>query len=467
MLGREKLGALASFACAIVAVVFSMVAAPAHAVPSFARQTGLACEACHTVFPELTPFGRQFKANGYLIDNLPQVKGVTADNKDAVLLNWIPPLSVQFIASYSKVKKSVPDDAGGATQNGNAAFPDQASLVYAGRIAPKLGGFIQITYTQADGTFGWDNTDLRFADQTSLGGKNLTYGVTLNNNPTVQDLWNSTPAWGVPFAQRSGSTPSIVAQSLIDQQVGGNVVGITAYGYWNNLIYAEIGGYRSAPQGCSNPINTTCNAPIIRNLATYWRLAIEKQWDRHSLMGGFYGLMSDVYPQVASVVPGAPNVNYSSGPTDRYHDSALDAQYQFLGDDHIFSVQTTYIYERRSLDASFNLVAPGPLSSNPSNDLRTFRFGGNYYYQRRYGLSAGYFSITGSTDTLAYPASATGSPDTKGWAAELSFMPWQNLKLAAQYTWYQKFNGASTNYDGTGRNASDNNTFYLYAWLAF
>src|SRR5665647_2743974 len=37
----------------------------ARAVPSFARQTGLSCTACHTVFPELTPFGRLFKLGGY------------------------------------------------------------------------------------------------------------------------------------------------------------------------------------------------------------------------------------------------------------------------------------------------------------------------------------------------------------------------------------------------------------------
>jgi hypothetical protein len=113
------------------------------------------------------------------------------------------------------------------------------------------------------------------------------------------------------------------------------------------------------------------------------------------------------------------------------------------------------------------LAVPGPLSANASNNLRTFRFGGNYYYQRRYGLSAGYFSTTGSSDSVAYSPSANGSPDTKGWAAELSFFPWQNVKLAAQYTAYQKFNGASDNYDGNGRNASDNNTLYLYVWLAF
>ncbi|MBS0387629.1 MAG: hypothetical protein JSR15_04040, partial [Proteobacteria bacterium] len=31
----------------------ALVAPAAQAVPSFARQTGMACEACHTVFPEL------------------------------------------------------------------------------------------------------------------------------------------------------------------------------------------------------------------------------------------------------------------------------------------------------------------------------------------------------------------------------------------------------------------------------
>jgi len=38
----------------------------AKAVPSFARQTGMPCNECHTVFLELTPFGRTFKLGGYV-----------------------------------------------------------------------------------------------------------------------------------------------------------------------------------------------------------------------------------------------------------------------------------------------------------------------------------------------------------------------------------------------------------------
>ncbi len=58
-------------------------APPALAVPSFARQTGMACEACHTVFLELNHFGRMFKANAYTLDNLKPVRGIECDQERA------------------------------------------------------------------------------------------------------------------------------------------------------------------------------------------------------------------------------------------------------------------------------------------------------------------------------------------------------------------------------------------------
>ena len=39
--------------------------APSAGLPSFARQTGQPCGACHTDFPSLTPYGRRFKLLGY------------------------------------------------------------------------------------------------------------------------------------------------------------------------------------------------------------------------------------------------------------------------------------------------------------------------------------------------------------------------------------------------------------------
>jgi hypothetical protein len=41
------------------------------------------------------------------------------------------------------------------------------------------------------------------------------------------------------------------------------------------------------------------------------------------------------------------------------------------------------------------------------------------------------------------------------------------VKLQVQYVAYSKFNGGARNYDGSGRDASDNNTLYLLGWFNF
>lgn len=460
-----------SRALCAVALMLSGLAAmlgtqSAYAVPSFGRQTGLACEACHTAFPELTPFGRRFKLNGYVLDNLPQIKTITPENQEALLLNQIPPLSVMFQASYTKTKAALPDVAlpGALAQNGQVLFPQQASLFYAGRIAPNFGAFIQITYAPEDGSFGFDNTDIRYANHFNLFGKDTIYGIGANNNPTVQDVWNSTPAWQVPFDQRSSAAPTPVAAAIVDGTLGGNVAVPSVYLWWNDSVYAEIAAYRSAPQGFNTgqagagPLDSTANS-VIEGVAPYWRLAYENDWGRNALSFGTYGMMTRLFPGAGTPLAGA---------TDRFTDTALDAQYQYLGDDHLFSVQTTWIHERQQLDASFASGA----SANQTDTLKTFRLGGSYYYQRKYGAGLGYFSTTGTTDMGLYApgsvlGSASGSPDSRGWTAELDYLPWQNVKFALQYTAYTRFNGGSTNYDGFGRNASDNNTLYLLAWINF
>jgi hypothetical protein len=41
-----------------------------------------------------------------------------------------------------------------------------------------------------------------------------------------------------------------------------------------------------------------------------------------------------------------------------------------------------------------------------------------------------------------------------------------NLRAGMQYTIYTKFDGAGTNYDGLGRNASDNDMLRIFLWTA-
>ena len=63
--------------------------------------------------------------------------------------------------------------------------------------------------------------------------------------------------------------------------------------------------------------------------------------------------------------------------------------------------------------------------------------------------------------------SASGKPDSKGFIFELAYLPWYNTRFSVQYTVYDRFNGGATDYDGSGRNAGDNDTLYLDAWLMF
>src|SRR5450432_4378675 len=84
-------------------------ATPSLAVPSFARQTGMTCAACHTVFPELTPFGREFKLNGYVLDNIKQITGINLENQQTLALNSTPPISAMAQVSYTHTGKALPD----------------------------------------------------------------------------------------------------------------------------------------------------------------------------------------------------------------------------------------------------------------------------------------------------------------------------------------------------------------------
>jgi hypothetical protein len=466
----------------ILSVIMAMAllggSSSALAVPSFARQTGLACEACHTVYPELTHFGRVFKANGYLLTNVKSVRDVTGKRDELLSLSEAPALSIMAQFSDSQMKSSVPDlsnvGAPGVAQNGTVGFPQQLSLFYAGKIAPHLGAFFQLTYGNDTGTIGIDNSDLRFADTIVLADKSpFTYGLSLNNNPTVQDLWNSTPAFGFPYAA-SNAVVSPLAATAIDGTFAQSVAGVSAYVFWRESLYAEVGGYRSAQQGTTNeltgqagPLDGTASN-VISGMAPYWRAGYEYNWGANSLEVGMYGMQIKLYP---GGTPDAPAP--LSGPQNRFNDVAEDLQYQYVTDEHQVTVAGTHIHESQTLDASYAAHD----SANPSDNLSTSRLWATYYYRRRLGGTVEYFSTTGSTDSGLYPAtapgdpgvvtSASGSPDTRGWMAEVNYLPWLNVKLSAQYTWYSKFNGGGSNYDGVGRNASANNALYLLLWIAY
>jgi hypothetical protein len=456
----RAVGLLLSTLAAVLAA-----AAPASATPGFARQTGLACEACHTVFPELTPFGRLFKFNGYVFSNVGKIQDITSGNTSTLALGQLAPIGVQLQASNTTLGHSLPDTGTGVTdlsQKNDFQFPQALSIFYTGAISDRLGAFLQVTWNPTSNSIGIDNSDLRFADHgslPSLGASDFIYGITVNNNPTSQDVWNSTPAWGYPFIVTNVGVPKI-ATTLIDGQLAQSSAGIGAYLWTFGHFYIEADVYRSAKTGTTNnftggpgPLDSTFGMRI-SGVAPYWRAAWEQDWGRNSLEFGTYGIKANTHPNGVG----------EHGPTDTFTDVALDAQYQYIGDDNIFSAYATWIHENRD----FNATA----AANPHDTLSTYRLTGSYFHNRTIGGSLQYFSTTGSADATLYAAgsvtgSANGKPDTSGIVAEADYLPWLNTKLGVQYTAFTEFNGTSSNYDGSGRSASDNNTLFVFIWTAF
>lgn len=427
---------------------------PMRAVASFSRQTGLACSACHTTIPELTPLGRLFKLNGYTMTGIPVITSKSGPTKAGLNLNsWLP------IAAFIQFSNTVTQRPQPGSQNGSFEFPQAASLFLAGAMASHAGGFVQVTYSGQSDHFSWDNTDVRYANRTKLAGKELIYGVTFNNNPTVEDLWNDTPAWGFPWVS-SDSAPSPLASPVIAGPLAQDVAGLGAYAMFNQHLYLDVTGYRSEHLGGPEPITGMNFGINIRGVAPYWRLAWQQSRGNNYLEVGTYGIH-------VSSTPGA----VIGSDKDEFTDVAADLQFERVfpkaGND-LLTIHSTYIHESSSLLATF--LAGG--AAFPHHDLNTFRADGIWHFGNKYAASFGPFVTTGTADPVLYAeapvsGSSTGGPGSRGYIANFTYWPVQNIELGLQYTGYTRFNGASVNYDGARRNASDNNSIYMLVWFIF
>jgi hypothetical protein len=343
---------------------------------------------------------------------------------------------------------------------GSVEFPTQFSLFYAGRISPQMGAFVQFTYDSVSGGFGFDNTDIRFADRVQVANTDLIYGITANNNPTVQDVFNTAPAWSFPYFG-SGSTPGGALGSTQLESAGGNVGGVGAYIFWNQLLYAEATAYRSVPQGlvaadATDPaILDAYNA--IQGYAPYWRVALTQDFDKNSFEAGITGFNVNSVPVGESTVSGAQ---------DNLNDFGADFQYQYVSQEHCLTLKGSKVWENQTWAYSNGVLASGV---NATDTLQSTKIDLTYYYDRKIGFTVGYFSTTGSGDAAIYAANASGTPDTEGIVAEVNFVPWYNTKFGVQYTNFTKYNGSEKGFDSASAtmNATDENTVVASAWLMY
>lgn len=214
---------LPGFSGVLVLLALGFAPLASHALPSYAKQTGLPCAQCHSIGfgPSLTQYGREFKLNGY-----------TFGSGD-----WMP-FAAMAIGNFTHTDQDQPGaPAKHFFHNDNTALQEAAAF-FAGGITEHTGAFVEATYSGVDRNTAWDNIDLRYARPLSIGGVSTVSGISINNSPTVQDLWNSTPAWSFPYTGPD-LAPAPAAAPLIADALAQTTIGATAYTMINDRFYLK------------------------------------------------------------------------------------------------------------------------------------------------------------------------------------------------------------------------------------
>jgi hypothetical protein len=498
---------LAALAFVGAFTLFIGTTSPANALPSFARQTGQPCGTCHTDFPALTPYGRRFKLLGYTpgggpfrttpfssnagiaaraeYEKLrayandtrappPAASGPTSDDSK----EWVPPISMMAVVGYTHTQAALPPPTDPYSPNDNVVL-SPFSMFWGGAVTSNIGGFQQVTYNAVPpGGFGdpfghtwtWDNTDWRYANTASIGPLDFIYGITANNNPTVQDVWNTTPAWSFPYAASTILGPQQPA-TIIEGAFAAHVGGVGVYTFINDLLYLEVTGYKTLNFSQQNALGTDPFAApgLLGGIAPYWRAAIEPHWGRHSFMLGTFGMYSQIHPWIDTSFASFTSDVFPM--TDKFTDIGFDSQYQYQGDNFWFTLRGSYIREYQRLDQTF----ANALSSNPTNLLNTMKLQASVAIggDNRVVLTGQYFDVWGTADATLFGIDPnTGvplTPNSNGFTAEIAYIPfglskspmwpWFNARIGLQYTYYNKLNGTTVG-------AQDNNTLFLHAWFA-
>ena len=355
---------MAAFAVAAILLTIELTS-PAQALPSFARQTGQPCGTCHTDFPALTPFGRRFKLLGYTTGGGPYrttpwasqggrdaraeydkmmgyVKTLpTAPAPSDADKEYVPPVSMMAVVGLTHTQANLGDLIGAPpdpySQNNNVVL-SPFSAFWGGAITDNIGAFAQVTYNAIGPgpsgdpfdrhTWTWDNTDVRYANTAHFGPLDIVYGITANNNPTVQDLWNTTPAWSFPYAVSNVFGPQNPG-TTIEGAFAAHVAGVGAYTMINDLLYLEFTGYKTLPFNTQNNLGTDpFGAPgQLGNIAPYWRVAIEPHWGRNTFMLGAFGGQFNVHPFVDTSFQSFSSAVFPQ--SDVFTDYGFDTQYQY------------------------------------------------------------------------------------------------------------------------------------------
>jgi hypothetical protein len=169
-------GALGRFGAALffLAFLFSLVdCRPASAIPMFARKYGMPCSSCHEAWPKLSPFGQQFKDNGYQMGN----------DRDAPIYQspayW--PVAFRITPSWHlENNHNLPvDAAGGSTTFANVHTQGfdfgGLDILTAGTLAKNIS-FLLVPSSDETGAFHFESVNVRFDNLLNSSWFNVKVG---------------------------------------------------------------------------------------------------------------------------------------------------------------------------------------------------------------------------------------------------------------------------------------------------
>lgn len=362
---------------AVITVLLGMSASSAWAVPSFARQFGKPCSACHTMWPRLNATGREFKVTAYT-DVAEDYQRLEKDNLD--LLRYAP-LSLSVISfPYSRSN----------SDRSHTNIPDEVALFYAGRITPNVGTFIEPILAP--------DFEFEFAKLAAYSriGKNTVGAVAGKMDAGGADPYNT-----IRFtAYHTINSPAIFSQSRAAGDFfyfgATDNTGLIANGrFLGNRLYVAAGGFR----GHSTDDPMDLYGRVVGELPVTAESSL-------SLGGVAYG-GTERY-----VIDPVAMTDYESDVL-RY---GADLSYQLESGPHVVDAVAVYMQGKDE-----------DLDNTPGNDVKfkSYYLEASYIYDRMYGVTVGYDYMKSDQDP---------SLDKKGPLVNFSYNPWLNTKLALEYS---------------------------------
>src|SRR5215475_3414365 len=210
---------------AVLLFVLLLSCSSASAIPAFARKYGMPCSSCHEAWPKLSPFGQQFKDNGYQMGN----------DRDAPIFQspayW--PIAFRITPNWhlEHNENTIVDGPGGP----NSALTTVTTrgfdytgmdLLTAGTLANNIS-FLLVPSSDETGAFHFESANVRFDNLFGSSWANVKVGkfeldnllsekriVTLSGNGGFYQNYHFQP-WLAP----NSPSPSYVF-GLGDNQLG-------------------------------------------------------------------------------------------------------------------------------------------------------------------------------------------------------------------------------------------------------